>query len=759
MSGRLLKKRSSFSKQWSQLLFSISLLVCFFGAFGGSLAGPLETSRLGGSAVGRGEVWGLPGGSAIVRKDRLVAWRAQEPLAFGGRTTADRARRFVRHYAASFGVHPGELGKARVRRWAGGTRVRLGFQFQGIPVLGHAFSVLETRRGVVAAMGGHPPVEFVAPPQPRFSEDEVRESLELELGFSDVRCRVLDLAYWIRNGQAWLVWRADVYTRRPPQRVVYLVDAHSGEVLEAGTALVSAVGRVFDPSPQVGSLKVVEMEGLLSEDYLEGQAARVYQCGGGSAADGEGPYAFCTESYHEARADARGDFFFDPNEPDLHDAFAEVQAYHHVTRFLGWLEERFGFRPSCGGQRALNVYVNLDWPDAFYGDTDGDPDACGDVTLGQGAVDFAYDGEIIYHEVGHAMVDGTAQLGGPFLGMNGDAMGLDLMPTALNEGFADYFAASYTGDPDIGEYAAINGGQPYLRTLENGAACPEALTGEPHQDGLVLSGALWSLRQELGAHATDLLAYGALLSLPSDANFRDAHTALLASAQALVVEGILPPGSVEVVQAEMGPSRRGFLRCERIKEVDVSAETGEARIQGPATVPGFLDALSLPMQWKVIPEPRSQGAVLSLSSNLAADSDYTVYIQRGAPVTAAVAYPEPQVSAQAAVAGRPERIELGPTSAPAWESQGVYYVTVVYSSPRPVSFSLEVSSTGGSTSSQPHSLDAEPLGPARPPQGCTTVGGASLMAGDQGLLWSVVMVVGLTLLGWGWRRRRRGVKA
>ncbi|MGE0548791.1 MAG: hypothetical protein AB7O24_23945 [Kofleriaceae bacterium] len=211
------------------------------------------------------------------------------------------------------------------------------------------------------------------------------------------------------------------------------------------------------------------------------------------------------------------------------DPFAELQAYYHLQRGIGVLRERLG-DPTLLADVRYTVVVNA--PSQFMGqptvcvaDDNGVPrvpddnqfgylenaafgplnELPGGVMLpdplnaptmffGQGAQgDFAYEGNVAYHEFGHGMFH--------FIGSRTsnaktypDELGTDPSQGAMDEAFADYFAATITGDPSIGNYV---GGGTEFRTADNAKTCPNDITGEEHDDSEPLSGALWTIRKAL----------------------------------------------------------------------------------------------------------------------------------------------------------------------------------------------------------------------------------------------------------------------
>jgi len=67
------------------------------------------------------------------------------------------------------------------------------------------------------------------------------------------------------------------------------------------------------------------------------------------------------------------------------------------------------------------------------------------------ALNLGLDGSLVYHEYLHAVIGLTAGLGDDFFDR-------DLFfSLALGEGFADYFAASLSGDPRLWRYASAGG--------------------------------------------------------------------------------------------------------------------------------------------------------------------------------------------------------------------------------------------------------------------------------------------------------------
>jgi len=160
---------------------------------------------------------------------------------------------------------------------------------------------------------------------------------------------------------------------------------------------------------------------------------------------------------------------------------------------------------------------------------------------------FAYDGDVVYHEFGHATIHATAHL---TLGAYPDMYGMSNEPGALHEGIADTISNAITADPCVGEYASNAFREVYLAQATNDAEraqvdanfdkdgeffcmrhgvnetiVNEDFIGEVHHDGKPMVAANWSIYKlaidkKLGAtdqESVDLfvkLILKALISMP-----------------------------------------------------------------------------------------------------------------------------------------------------------------------------------------------------------------------------------------------------
>ena len=94
--------------------------------------------------------------------------------------------------------------------------------------------------------------------------------------------------------------------------------------------------------------------------------------------------------------------------------------------------------------------------------------------------------------------------------------------SAMDEGLADYWACTYNNDPVEAEDCGVG------RDLQNTDTYPtdydSSPSADPHQNGLIVSGACWDMRQSIGATIASDLVFGALEMSPHAYNFDDFET-------------------------------------------------------------------------------------------------------------------------------------------------------------------------------------------------------------------------------------------
>lgn len=661
------------------VIFSVSLIA---GRAAGQPVSPLQ-------AVERLQATSSPGVVVVERSGRL-GWvgSLREPVA--GRTPSDMARDFlVRHGDLIGSPEVRDLRLRSVQDHGGTTFVTLEPTYQGLPVMGA--QVVLALRGRMARHLASSISPWVAPAAGHDISSERAAQAVRDL--SGLPARATERAWLPLGGELLPVWLVEQREAAPPHHWLYLVEATTGAVIWRHDQLLRNDGYVYDPNPWVaeGEYTRVELPGLESDEVLEGTLARAFQCGGlpeGDCTRPRGPCRYCGLREHLATADEEGNFLYEPSEPDLGDRFAEVQGYYHVSRINQWFEDTFGFIVSCGSRRAVDIHVNYHIPgdprtsaNAFYGDSDGD--GCGDITTGEGlGVDLAYDADVIYHEFSHGVVAQSGGLGCGGMGVCLDDLGPDWTSLGLNEGYADYLAAAYTDDPEIGEHAsaAFDMGHEGLRTGLNDRICPFDLVGESHYDGQIWLGTGWDLRETLGAETADWLMFHTLLALSNDAGYAEAAAALRESADEALAQGLLDPEGRAEVERIIGPEGRRIADCERIVPLD---QVPEGHADEHLYLYSYMGAaLPAGIQWSLTAPRRAQELRLWVEETRYRADWIRAHIRRGEPVQARIEF-NPRTyrldvtfTDDYAIDLEDNELVLTPETDPPLEEDTVYYISL-----------------------------------------------------------------------------------
>ncbi len=489
--------------------------------------------------------------------------------------------------------------------------VRFRETHDGVPVTGAGASV------VVRGDGGATPLAFsrvaraFGPSKPVWTVDAAaaRASERLGVGVPAARGR---LVYWEENGEHVLAWAffTGFVPIPSPMAAVVVVDAADGTILATYDALRHAkLAKVHPHNPvSTPDLEEVTLDVQDGATIPENALIRAKNCIDEKTTKtidvGMPITVHACNLKNKAIADASGDFlaYAPADDTDPEDAFAEVAMFYHVSQiyqyFLGLGMPELKTKP-------LPAVVNLRIPqgfDSFDLGKIGDPNlplqpfdnaffSPSDPMLGEvfgidGAAmfffqgthaDFGYDGDVVYHEFGHAMIDRTIQLAGTWYK---DAQGARPAPGAMNEGIADYFSSALAGDPNVGEYASksLVVGQAAIRTIDNEDDCLLDVSGEVHADSTFFSGALWGVRK--GLSPADQAAYDkalleSLVMAPSgNVGYEDVAKLFDAS---LVAAG--RQDLADALTAELGKRGQGPT-CRRVREWDGKPINGRATSLG-----------------------------------------------------------------------------------------------------------------------------------------------------------------------------------
>lgn len=331
----------------------------------------------------------------------------------------------------------------------------------------------------------------------------------------------------------------------------YYVDAHNGKSLGGGNFVMKATentAKVFETNP-LRNEEPIEVELPWVSDDTGGKLTAELDDAGvrkivatncldlGEKMDYYGSqYPICTPT-QTANKEENGNFIYEDwtdgvaFKNDADDVYSEVAVYYHMSKIYSYIlglgikgfthldAHNVGTsnNPIIGVgnfQMPQSTTVLAPMDNAFY--SPHDPyfaemffknfEYQGDiVVLGQGSkADFAYDGDVIYHEFGHATVESVAKLG---FAAFADKYGYSNETIGLNEGMADTFSFIIAGDSCLGEYVSEAYGAGYgnekegefycLRTADNENLVNEDFIGESHHDGLPAVSAHWAMYQKV----------------------------------------------------------------------------------------------------------------------------------------------------------------------------------------------------------------------------------------------------------------------
>jgi hypothetical protein len=542
-------------------------------------------------------------------------------LAFAGRFVPDPvagpadlvAEDFLARWSVLLGVDPwNDLFLESTRTMGSLSYVRFAQSHDAVTVEGAAVVVTIDPYGSVRQVSSTlvDPLAGFAPSTPSLSSVEALEIVADRR--PDLATTGSSRLVYVRldGGTARLAWVLRSHSLFGPEAPDVYVDAHGGAILMAPDANVYVDGYVFDPSPAIdSSLYRRELPNITSATNLDGQYARSFGC---DAAAG----IYCEERIRRAVPDAGGNYLYMPEEPSLDDPFSEVMAYYTLDRINRHMEDEYGHVYECDGHRWMDVFVNMNYPNAWYGDGN-DDDECPDLTIGQGTYDFAYDMSIVFHEFGHGINHDYTRFR-----RNYDALGIDNSSTGIDEGFSDYWAATLMDNSLIGAYADSGAtSDAGIRDVGGHATCPEGLYGEGHYDSPIWSTTMWDIRGDIGATKTDILALATLASIAERSSFDEGGRALVAQAEALRTAGVFEDGDVTAVESAVDDHQ--LIDCLRV----LTMADGDARILfGGRKSWETGGASSVQFSMYAPPSTSRLSAKLDLYEG---SGDYTVYVKKG----------------------------------------------------------------------------------------------------------------------------------
>lgn len=393
-----------------------------------------------------------------------------------------------------------ELTEVDAFEWGGLKFIRRQQVHRGLSVFGASVlvGVDDNNQVRMVTSGLHPQIS-VKRSEKKVSLKEARQIARKDLGEAvELRGHITHEAVLYPTPQGHVeVYHLTVPAENPLGDWEYFINVQNGEIVDSYNSMkfhsfyFAPRARVYPENPDDTPLATVMLRDVKSPyNKLDGQYCKVTnEDAAGAVAGSNYRFDFPPENTH-----------FD--ECQVYYAGEKVYQYFLDLGFRGFTVNN-PYGKANAGQLALNVHVDTNWDNAGYSPY------TGQIYFGDGSYpgnpngfrDLAKEVDVVSHEFTHAVIDEYLPR---MFGSEG---------AALHEGYSDYFAASLTNDPNLGEYlvpAPEKAG--ILRNCDNNLRYPDAPT-EPHDRGRVWAGACWDLRKDLGQEVADFLIFGSILVL------------------------------------------------------------------------------------------------------------------------------------------------------------------------------------------------------------------------------------------------------
>ncbi len=194
----------------------------------------------------------------------------------------------------------------------------------------------------------------------------------------------------------------------------------------------------------------------------------------------------------------------------------EVNVFYHINYIHDYYKKFLGFN-GMDYQMKATVHYGTNYANAFYNPRDqniylGDGD-------GQNLLQTSRAADVIYHEYTHGVTHHVYPE---------DALPYEGQSGAMDEAYSDYFPASVTNDPVIGDWVMA---QQYQRDISQDYRYPDDWVGEVHEDSKIYSSALWDIREAVGKNIADSIIFASEFYYP--AKFIDGRQAIIQADQNL----------------------------------------------------------------------------------------------------------------------------------------------------------------------------------------------------------------------------------
>ncbi|MEM9458596.1 MAG: M36 family metallopeptidase [Myxococcota bacterium] len=446
-----------------------------------------------------------------------------------------------------------------------------------------------------------------------------------------------ELVYLMVLGQPVLAWEAQVsLTMWPePTRPTVWVSAATGRVLAEVDQVRQSRAQIFAQNPAVTpepiEVELVDIDVQEAGHRLTGSRVQAFNCLGQQTEE-VSPWWDEQECWpaQTVLSDEHGDFFVPlpdvvrvEDNIDANDRYAELSMYVHAERFLDVMQQKGVEQFQCelssmlANFRSVEPSGTLEYTplnNAYY-TNQCDPQSGPTMIFGQGTeVDFGFDADVIYHELGHGMVALLAPEGLVSRRLRPDSSIVDA--GGINEALADYFSIMITDDARLGDYVGrfwSTSSRAYIRDAENGKTCPQDTVGQVHNDGEPFAAALWATRKRLdegGKDALDRAVIEALMRMPPDCELEQASALVLEMAEREVSLGTLTEAEGQLLRRSF--DSRGLLDCPRVITGQDQVRQGRSmylRRRDDGVYPFYPG----PMQMRYVVPPDADDMVLTYS--------------------------------------------------------------------------------------------------------------------------------------------------
>ena len=389
----------------------------------------------------------------------------------------------------------------------------------GIAIYGGRIDLRITQSGKLAAFFARTHPDVTVATTPTVSEIACLRLLQSNRHFpAGLEMENSNLEILPTGDDGYLCWRMDVRGPQPDQRWTVWVDAHSGVLRAALSRIVNdqVTGNIQGEAlPHYWNDPLVAYSFPWENVQVEGAWTVSDSLGHYSVTvPGTAPYdvhSLLSGPYVQVLYDDGPEASYDTLAPSTPHNWTwtasnsrtdERTLYHHmnlVHDFFKVLDP--GFTGMDYPVPAVCEYGNS-YENAFW-------NGYGTYYGGGGSQfrSFALFCDVIYHEYTHGVTDQIYPPGYlPYIDQSG----------AMNEAWSDYFACTITNEPLVGEGGLYLYGPAYLRNLDNTLRYPENWMGEVHDDGRIIGGAFWDLRERVGAEVSDHLIHFSKYGLSED---------------------------------------------------------------------------------------------------------------------------------------------------------------------------------------------------------------------------------------------------